>query len=246
MLHTHTRTHARTHTHTESRTGTDAACARADAELWSVASCRTGGRPLHVCNCCCICCVLPTDVGRVLDQDLHEVPRGQLHAQRCRTRCDTALRDDASPERGERAGRSRRRCGRGEPSLGADVGGVSPVLVQMWAGQARRFRRRCGGAAPRRCCRGRPEFSGSRLSTKPSRQNKETNKQTNKRTNKKRNNQTDRRMNTHTSTQRTPEPSDATQTGPVGSRTSVRPVGPRLPPRQPRPRRAPRCIPAFT
>ena len=30
--------------------------------------------------------------------------------------------------------RSRCRCGRGEPSPGADVGGVSPVPVQMWAG----------------------------------------------------------------------------------------------------------------
>ena len=30
--------------------------------------------------------------------------------------------------------RFRRRCGRGEPSPGADVEGVSPVLAQMWAG----------------------------------------------------------------------------------------------------------------
>ncbi len=29
---------------------------------------------------------------------------------------------------------SRRRCCRGEPSQGADVGGVSPVPVQMWEG----------------------------------------------------------------------------------------------------------------
>jgi len=28
--------------------------------------------------------------------------------------------------------RSRRRCGRGEPSPGADAGGVGPVPVQMW------------------------------------------------------------------------------------------------------------------
>ena len=31
---------------------------------------------------------------------------------------------------------SRCRCGRGEPSPGADVAGVSPVLVQMWQGRA--------------------------------------------------------------------------------------------------------------
>ena len=36
----------------------------------------------------------------------------------------------ADPE----VGRSRRRCGRGEPSPSADVGGVSPVPAQMWAG----------------------------------------------------------------------------------------------------------------
>jgi hypothetical protein len=30
--------------------------------------------------------------------------------------------------------RSRRGCGRGQPSPGADVGGVSPVPAQMWAG----------------------------------------------------------------------------------------------------------------
>ena len=29
---------------------------------------------------------------------------------------------------------SRRRCGGGEPSPGADVAGVSPVQVQMWQG----------------------------------------------------------------------------------------------------------------
>jgi hypothetical protein len=29
---------------------------------------------------------------------------------------------------------SRRRCGRGEPSPGADVGGVSALLALMWAG----------------------------------------------------------------------------------------------------------------
>ena len=29
---------------------------------------------------------------------------------------------------------SRCRCGWGEPSLDADVGGVSPVLMQMWVG----------------------------------------------------------------------------------------------------------------
>jgi hypothetical protein len=33
--------------------------------------------------------------------------------------------------------RARRRCGRGEPSPGADVGGVSPVPAQMWAGELR-------------------------------------------------------------------------------------------------------------
>jgi hypothetical protein len=38
---------------------------------------------------------------------------------------------------------SRRRCGRGEPSPGADVGGGSPVPAQMWAGGAQ-SRRRCG------------------------------------------------------------------------------------------------------
>jgi hypothetical protein len=31
---------------------------------------------------------------------------------------------------------SRRRCGRGGPSPGADVGGVGPVPAQMWAGWA--------------------------------------------------------------------------------------------------------------
>jgi hypothetical protein len=35
------------------------------------------------------------------------------------------------------------RCRRGEPSPGADVGGVSPVSVQMWAGRAQ-SRSRCG------------------------------------------------------------------------------------------------------
>ncbi len=38
---------------------------------------------------------------------------------------------------------SRRRCGRGGPSPGADVAGVSPVPAQMWQGWAE-SRRRCG------------------------------------------------------------------------------------------------------
>jgi hypothetical protein len=42
-----------------------------------------------------------------------------------------------------RLARSRRRCGRGEPSPGADVAGVRPVPPQMWHGRAR-SRRRCG------------------------------------------------------------------------------------------------------
>ncbi len=42
---------------------------------------------------------------------------------------------------------SRRRCGRGGPSPGADVGGVDPVLVQMWAGWAQ-SRCRCGRGEP--------------------------------------------------------------------------------------------------
>jgi hypothetical protein len=41
------------------------------------------------------------------------------------------------------AARSRRRCGRGEPSPGADVAGASPVPAQMWQGRAQ-SRRRCG------------------------------------------------------------------------------------------------------
>jgi hypothetical protein len=47
------------------------------------------------------------------------------------------------------AGRAQswRRCGRGEPSPGADVGGVSPVPAQMWAGRAQ-CRRRCGRGEP--------------------------------------------------------------------------------------------------
>jgi hypothetical protein len=39
--------------------------------------------------------------------------------------------------------KSRCRCGRGEPSPGADVAGVSPVPVQMWQGRGQ-SRCRCG------------------------------------------------------------------------------------------------------
>ena len=96
---TRARTHARTHARTRTQRHAQAQTPRARAQTRSCGLLRAAGRagaPLHVCNCSCICCVLPTDVGRILDQDLHEVPRGQLHARRCRTRCDTALRDDSS------------------------------------------------------------------------------------------------------------------------------------------------------
>jgi hypothetical protein len=43
--------------------------------------------------------------------------------------------------------RSRRRCGRGGPSPGADMGGVGQVPAQMWAGWAK-SRRRCGRGGP--------------------------------------------------------------------------------------------------
>jgi hypothetical protein len=46
-----------------------------------------------------------------------------------------------------RLARSRGRCGRGEPSPGADVAGVRPVPAQMWPGRAR-SRRRCGRGEP--------------------------------------------------------------------------------------------------
>jgi hypothetical protein len=39
------------------------------------------------------------------------------------------------------------RCGRGEPSFGADVAGASTVPVQMWQGRAQ-SRRRCGRGEP--------------------------------------------------------------------------------------------------
>ncbi len=59
------------------------------------------------------------------------------------------------------------RCGRGAPSHGADVGGVSPVPVQMWQGgtpsvmiggtaresRSRQTRAECGGQRYRTCTR---------------------------------------------------------------------------------------------
>jgi hypothetical protein len=46
-----------------------------------------------------------------------------------------------------RAPRSRCRCGRGEPSPGADMAGVGPVPMQTWQGWAQ-SRRRCGRGEP--------------------------------------------------------------------------------------------------
>ena len=59
-------------------------------------------------------------------------------------------------------GQSRCRCGGGEPSPGADVGGVSPVPVQMWAGRAQ-SRRRWGAA--RHCGHCRVLYFGTQSNT---------------------------------------------------------------------------------
>jgi hypothetical protein len=54
-----------------------------------------------------------------------------------RSKTPAILGTDGKPLYGEGCApgtaQSRCRCGRGEPSLGADVGGVIPVPAQMWA-----------------------------------------------------------------------------------------------------------------
>ncbi len=65
-------------------------------------------------------------------------PRGLPHRRRAaRGRDDRhGLRRDAARGDPPRARKhATRGCGRGEPSPGADVGGASPVPVQMWAGE---------------------------------------------------------------------------------------------------------------
>jgi hypothetical protein len=47
------------------------------------------------------------------------------------------------PDHPQRCAQSRRRCGSGAPSPGADVAAPSPVPMQMWPGRAQ-SRRRCG------------------------------------------------------------------------------------------------------
>ncbi len=98
-------------------------------------------------------------------------------------------------------------------------------MVQMWAGRARRSRRRCGGAAPRPCCRGRPELSGSRLSANPSALT-QTNKQTNKQTKKQPDRQTDRQAKKHAHKHTNRRPSQAARPGRALSAPARQPPGP--------------------
>jgi hypothetical protein len=58
---------------------------------------------------------------------------------------------------------SRCRCGRGEPSPGADVAGVSPVPVPMWRGQkAAQYLGRCRPPQPPPRTRGMPKCPAAR------------------------------------------------------------------------------------
>jgi hypothetical protein len=69
--------------------------------------------------------------------------------------CPESWRRCGRFSRGGRAAcRSRRGCGRGAPSPGADVAGVSPVLAQMWATRAAHAGAQAARAV-RRACDGR-------------------------------------------------------------------------------------------
>jgi hypothetical protein len=93
---------------------------------------------------------LRADLGRALARAAYHpvvprsTPRGPLEDPSRTTRGPREYRNESPVASGgnvylrtalpHRSAKSRCRCGRGEPGPGADVGGVSPVAVQMWAG----------------------------------------------------------------------------------------------------------------
>ncbi len=67
----------------------------------------------------------------------HRPREVQEHRAQPRRKVHDHLRARSRRRRGPGWARSWRRCARGEPGPGADVGGASPVLAQMCAGQDR-------------------------------------------------------------------------------------------------------------